>query len=140
MKILIVDGKGGGIGASLIEKIATLNSDNEIIAVGTNSVATSAMNKVGIANCATGENPIVYNAKKVDFILGPMGILLANSMLGEITPKIANAISESEAKKILIPMNRCNLSVVGVSNKTISEYINEAVIMLNNEIEKRVEK
>ena len=95
----------------------------------------SGMNKLGI-DCASGENPVVYNAGKADFILGPMGILTANAMFGEITPKMAHAISESEAKKILIPMNKCNVITVGVVNKSINEYIEEAVSILKEEVKK----
>ncbi|WP_302826694.1 DUF3842 family protein [Anaerofustis stercorihominis] len=136
MLVMVVDGKGGGIGVSLIEKILECNLDVDIIGIGTNSVAMSGMNKLGV-DCASGENPVVYNAGRADFILGPMGILTANSMFGEITPKMAYAISESEAKKILIPMNKCNVITVGVINKRINEYIEEAIDILKEEIEKK---
>lgn len=135
MLVMVVDGKGGGIGVSLIEKIKEKKLDVDIIGVGTNSIAMSGMNKLGI-DCASGENPVVYNAGKADFILGPMGILTANAMFGEITPKMAHAISESEAKKILIPMNKCNVITVGVVNKSINEYIEEAVSILKEEVKK----
>ena len=136
MLVMVVDGKGGGIGVSLIEKILECNLDVDIIGIGTNSVAMSGMNKLGV-DCASGENTFVYNAGRADFILGPMGILTANSMFGEITPKMAYAISESEAKKILIPMNKCNVITVGVINKSINEYIEEAIDILKEEIEKK---
>lgn len=136
MLVMVVDGKGGGIGVSLIEKIKEKKLDVDIIGVGTNSIAMSGMNKLGI-DCASGENPVVYNAGKAGFILGPMGILTANAMFGEITPKMAHAISESEAKKILIPMNKCNVITVGVVNKSINEYIEEAVSILKEEVEKK---
>ena len=136
MLVLIVDGKGGGIGASLIEKIKEYKLDVDIIGVGTNSIAMSCMNKLGV-DCASGENPVIYNAAKSDFIMGPMGIITANAMLGEITPKMAGAISKSEAKKILIPMNKCNVITVGVVNKAMGEYIKEAVNILKEEIDKK---
>lgn len=133
MKILVVDGQGGGIGKALVAAIKETKPDIEVIAVGTNSTAASAMKKAGADAVATGENPVIYNACRVDLIAGPMGILLGNAMYGEITPKMASAISSSDAKKYLIPINQCNGYVLGVQNRTIQEHIQEFMEILKKE-------
>lgn len=128
MRIAVIDGQGGGIGKMLIEKLKpVLEGKGTIIALGTNALATAQMLKAGADDGATGENAIVYNASKVDLILGPMGIVLANAMLGELTPKMALAIGESPAKKILIPVNKCAVHVVGVTEMTMNQYVEEAI-------------
>jgi NAD(P)-dependent dehydrogenase (short-subunit alcohol dehydrogenase family) len=128
MRIAVIDGQGGGIGKSIVEKLRQdLGQNIEIIALGTNSLATSAMLKAGADECATGENAILYNSFKVDIIAGSIGIIAANSMLGELTPAMAKAIAESPARKILIPLNRCNLYIAGSKNKTLPQYIDELV-------------
>lgn len=131
MVIMVVDGQGGGIGKSLIEKLKPVVSDKcEIIAVGTNSLATSAMLKAGVSSVATGENAVMYNAHRADIIVGSIGIVSANSMLGELSPNMANAISSSDAVKILIPMNKCNLKVVGVTTDSLPKILDEAVSVI----------
>ncbi len=125
MLILVVDGMGGGVGKAVIDVIKAENRDCKIIAVGTNSAATSAMLKAGADVGATGENAVVYNSKKVDYIIGAMGIILSNSMNGEISPKMAQAISESEAHKILLPVSKCSATVVGVLEKPLQQYLQE---------------
>lgn len=128
MRIAVIDGQGGGIGKAIVEKFRqTFESSIEIIALGTNSLATSLMLKSGANEGATGENAIVYNASRVDIILGPIGIMCANSLLGELTPLMAKAIAESPAKKVLIPLSRCNIIVAGVENKPLPHYIDDAV-------------
>ena len=129
MKILVIDGQGGKMGAALTDQIKKNMPDAEVVAVGTNSLATSPMLR---AAAATGENPVVVNCTWADVIVGPIGIILANALWGEITPKMAAAVSECVAKKILIPVNRCSVSVVGVQDKTLSEYVRDAVAMLKN--------
>ena len=126
-KILIIDGMGGGIGKLVIEKLRDANNNAEIIAVGTNTVATAAMLKAGANHGATGENAVIYNCTRVDYIIGAIGIAFANSMHGEISPSMANAVSCSEAHKILIPMERCNVTVAGVSVAPIQNYVHEIV-------------
>ena len=130
MRVLIIDGQGGKIGASLIAALRDCNAQCEIVAVGTNTMASAAMMKAGADKSATGENPIVVMSARADIIAGPMGIIAANSLLGEITPRAALAVSESEAKKILIPMNKCHIAVAGIKELTISEYIECAVRMI----------
>ncbi len=126
-KILIVDGQGGRIGRMLVEQIKMKTPALLLIAIGTNSIATSTMLKAGAEQGATGENPVLYNAADADLIVGPVGILVANSLLGEITPAMARAIAASPALKILIPVNRCNIMVVGVQEKSLAEFIRLAV-------------
>ncbi len=133
MKIAVIDGQGGGIGKAIVEKIRKeFDGQIEIIALGTNSMATSIMLKSGANEGATGENAILYNINKVDLILGPIGIICANSLLGELTPLMARAIAESPAKKILIPSNKCSILVAGVESKPLPYYINDAIDVLKN--------
>lgn len=127
MKILVIDGQGGKMGAALTEQILRSVPQAELVAVGTNSMATAAMLRAGATAAATGENPVVVNSAGADVIVGPIGIIAANALLGEITPKMAAAISESSARKVLIPVSRCAVSVVGVQEKPLAEYVREAV-------------
>lgn len=127
MKILVIDGQGGKMGAALTEQILKSVPQAELVAVGTNSMATAAMLRAGATAAATGENPVVVNSAGADVIVGPIGIIAANALLGEITPKMAAAVSESSAKKVLIPVSRCAVSVVGVQEKPLAEYVREAV-------------
>ena len=122
-KITIIDGQGGKIGKTLIEQLKKRHPEQELYAIGTNSIATSAMLKAGADYGATGENPCIVNAGDSDIIIGPVGIVFANALLGEITPAIATAVGASKAYKILIPMNRCNHYIVGCEEAGISEYI-----------------
>lgn len=130
MEILVVDGQGGGIGKSLIEAIKKEYPDIFIIAVGTNSTATNNMKKAGANVVATGENAVVYNAKNASIIVGPIGIVFGNSMYGEISPIMAQAISCSEAQKYLIPVSQCSGHVLGIETKTIQEYIKDFIQLL----------
>lgn len=135
VKILIIDGQGGGLGKSIIEQLKNeLGSSNErgsfieLAAAGTNSAASAAMLKAGADIAATGENAVIYNSKKADIITGAVGICIANSMHGEISPDIAKAVCESDAVKILIPMtSKCNINIMGVTEKPMAQYISEAV-------------
>ena len=138
MRILVIDGQGGGLGKSIIEQLKQLKQikqiktdmpEIEITAAGTNSAASGAMLKAGADIAATGENAIIYNSKRADIITGAVGICFANSMRGEISPNIAHAICKSEAVKILIPVPiyKCNINIMGVSEKPMAQYITEAV-------------
>ncbi|HHY99310.1 MAG TPA: DUF3842 family protein [Firmicutes bacterium] len=128
MKIAVVDGQGGGIGRSIIERLRRDLTPEElarvrIIALGTNALATGAMLKAGADEGATGENAVVHTVETVDLILGPLGIVLANSMLGELTPRMAKAITTSRARKLLIPMNRCGVEVVGIQTESMPRQL-----------------
>lgn len=127
MKILVIDGQGGRIGRMLVEGIIDKIGNHDLVVIGTNTLATAAMIKAGATQAATGENPVVFNSKDADIIVGPIGIVMANSMLGEVTEKMATAISSSRAKKILIPISKCNHIVVGLESRPLSNYIESAV-------------
>ena len=129
MRILVIDGQGGGLGRSIVEQIKQVKQikECEIIAAGTNSAAALSMLKAGADIAVSGENAAVYNSKKADIIVGALGICFANSMHGEISPAIAQAVCESEAVKILIPISKCNINIMGVTDKSMSQYISEAV-------------
>jgi len=137
VRIAVIDGQGGGIGKAVVEKLRKeLPEETEIIALGTNASATVLMLKAGANEGATGENAIVYNAGKVDVIIGAIGIIVANAMMGELTPQIARAITESHARKILIPLNRCNIEIVGVKSEPLPHHIENAVSIIKTWINK----
>ena len=125
MEILVIDGQGGGLGRQLVAAVKKAVPQAVVTAIGTNSTATSAMLKAGADFGATGENPCIVNAQDSDIIIGPVGIVMANSLLGEITPAIATAIGSSKAYKILLPVNRCNHFIVGCSDIPFSESIQQ---------------
>ena len=127
MKIVVIDGQGGNIGRRIVEEIKAKKTGCEILAIGTNSTATALMMKGGADVGATGENPVVLASRDADVIIGPIGIILADSMYGEITPRMSEAIGASRARKILIPINKC-VVVAGVDETmSISDYIKIAV-------------
>lgn len=130
MNILVIDGQGGRIGSLLIENIKKEVPDNKITAVGTNSIATSAMLKAGADMGATGENPVRVLAPDAQIIVGPIGIITAHSLLGEITCDMASCIGKSKAFKVLIPMEKCGVHVCGTKDLPLSEYIKEAVSII----------
>ena len=131
-KILIIDGQGGRLGGLLMAELRRVCPEAELFAVGTNSIATSAMLKAGADQGATGENAILVACRKADIIVGPIGILSADSLLGEISPAIAVAVGQSEAKKLLLPVNQCSNIVVGVRDMTLSQLMDEAVATLRS--------
>ncbi|MBU5464431.1 DUF3842 family protein [Anaerotignum sp. MSJ-24] len=140
MVIMVVDGQGGGIGKALIERLKNaVGAEHELIAVGTNAMATMGMMKGGAKNIATGENAVIYNAKRADIIVGSIGIISANAMLGELSPAMAAAIGESDAVKILIPLNRCGLRVAGVATDSLPAMMDDAVRMVVDYINKNSE-
>ena len=125
LNILVIDGMGGGFGRAIIEHIKTEVTGAIIMAVGTNSIATSAMLKAGASYGATGENAVIYNCAKADYIIGVMGIMIINSMHGEVSAKMVEAISSSPAHKILVPYDKCNVTVLGLVEKPMQAYISE---------------
>ena len=126
--LMVMDGQGGGIGRVIINKLRDAFGEKaEILAVGTNSVATSQMMKAGANRGATGENAIITMAPKVDIIIGPLAIIMANSMLGEVTSGISQAISSSNAFKILIPLTQERAKIVGVSDEPLPHLIDQAI-------------
>ena len=131
MKIVVIDGQGGSLGKAITEKIKS-RYNCEIYAIGTNSIATSAMLKAGAVYGATGENPVIVNSRDADVIIGPIGIIAANSLLGEITPKMAAAIACSEAKKILVPVSKCKIRVAGTPDLSFGDAIEYAVNALGD--------
>ncbi|MBR2942475.1 MAG: DUF3842 family protein [Clostridia bacterium] len=130
MNIVVVDGQGGRMGAQLIEAVREAGLFCDITAIGTNVLATSAMLKAGAARGATGENPVIVACRNADVIIGPIGILAADSLLGEITPAMAVAVGQSNAVKLLLPVNQCRNIVVGTQQMTLSQLVAEAVAQL----------
>ncbi len=129
-KILVIDAQGGGIGRQIIAELVKRNLNADITAVGTNATATAQMIKAGAAHGVTGENPVIVGCRTADYIIGPMGILVADAMLGEITPKMAVAVGQSRAVKVLIPITNCGNYVVGVRDYNMKNFIEEAVSFL----------
>jgi ribosomal protein L10 len=125
---------GGGIGKGIIEHIRNELSGVEITAVGKNSIATLAMIKAGADYGATGENAVVFNCAKADFIIGVTGIVFANSIHGEISPKMAEAVSSSPAHKILLPVDKCNVTILGVPDRYIQSAISEIAQKLRKKL------
>lgn len=128
LKIAVVDGQGGGIGSLIVKRLRDEFGDSiEILALGTNATATSAMMKSRANKGATGENAIVWNSNRVDMIIGPMSIVLPNAMLGELTPKMAEAIASSDARKILLPLNQEGVDVIGVEKEPLPHLIEKLI-------------
>lgn len=136
MKIVVVDGQGGRLGRLLVEEVKTRLPRAQVYALGTNTVATAAMLKAGADFGATGENPVVRNVADADGVLGPVGIVVANAILGEVTPVMAEAVGSCRAKKFLIPMNSCGVVVAGVGELPLSAYVAQAVEALATELKK----
>ena len=130
MKVLIIDGQGGGLGRQLVSAVKEKCPEAEVLAVGTNSTATGAMLRAGADQAATGENAVLVACRKADVIIGPVGIVIADSMLGEITPAMAVAVGQSRARRILLPVNQCDNIVVGAADLSIADKVREAVELL----------
>ena len=127
MNVLVIDGQGGQLGGQIIKSLHGNFEGLNITAVGTNATATAAMLKSGANQAATGENPVVVACKKADVIIGPIGIVIADALLGEITPKMAVAVGQADAVRILLPINKCDNLVAGVSDITMTSIIDDVV-------------
>ena len=130
MKVLIIDGQGGGLGRQLVTAVKEKCPEAEVLAVGTNSTATGAMLRAGADQAATGENAVLVACRRADVIIGPIGIVIADSMLGEITPAMAAAVGQSQARRILLPVNQCDNLVVGTADLSIADKVREAAELL----------
>lgn len=122
-KVLVIDGQGGGLGRQLVSALAAACPEAELTAVGTNSLAANAMLKAGASRAATGENAVVVNCRHADVIVGPIGIVIADALLGEITPAMAAAVCQSGARRVLVPINHCENYVVGVLDQPVSQLV-----------------
>ena len=136
-QILVIDGQGGQLGSQIIKELLAKISDIRITAVGTNAVATAAMLKAGASNAATGENPVIVGCRKADIIIGPIGIVIADSLMGEVTPAMAVAVGQSGAARILIPVNKCENMVAGISNLSTTVLIQDAIAKIGQYISSR---
>ena len=128
MKLVVIDGQSGRMGQLLIDRIRAAGLPCEILAVGTNALATAAMLKAG----ADGETPVLVACRTADIIAGPIGILSADSLMGEITPAMAVAVGQSPARKVLLPVNQCSNIVVGTQSLSLSKLMDEAVDLLRS--------
>ena len=126
-KILVIDGQGGNIGRQLVKMILDRFPEVSLSAVGTNSSATENMLKGGVKAAATGENAVVVACRRADIIIGPIGIVIADALMGEVTPKMAEAVGASDAVRILIPMNRCDTLIAGVAEYSVTVYLADAM-------------
>lgn len=130
MKVLIIDGQGGGLGRQLVVAVKERFPEIEVLAVGANSTATGAMLRAGADQAATGENAVLVASRRADVIMGPIGIVIADAMLGEITPAMAAAAGQSEAKRILLPVGQCDNIIAGVQDMPMAKMVQEAVELL----------
>ncbi|MBP3678397.1 MAG: DUF3842 family protein [Agathobacter sp.] len=127
MNILVIDGQGGQLGGQIIKSLKENFSEADITAVGTNATATAAMLKAGATRAATGENPVVVACRKAEVIIGPIGIVIADAMFGEVTPQMAVAVGQADATRILLPVNKCDNLVAGVPDLSMNTLIEDVV-------------
>ncbi len=133
--VLILDGQGGGVGSQLVKLLGPrLPEDCRLLCVGTNVAATTAMLRAGAPEGATGENAVIYNAARADLILGPVGVILANGILGEVSPAMAAAVSGAGAVKILIPSASCGVYMAGTEECRLEEYLRRAADLAAREL------
>lgn len=127
INILVIDGQGGRIGRQITEDIKNSYPEAVVTAVGTNSIATAAMLKAGADHGATGENAVIVACRRADVIIGPIGIVIADALFGEVTPEMAKAVAQSSAKRILIPMDKCDTVIAGVAAMSTSEMLSDVM-------------
>ena len=128
MNILVIDGQGGQLGGQLIKSLKYNFKEINITAVGTNASATTTMLKAGANQAATGENPVVVACRKADIIIGPIGIVIADALFGEITPQMAIAVGQANAVRILLPLNKCDNLVAGVNDLSITTILEDVIL------------
>lgn len=134
--VVVIDGQGGGIGKAIIEKIHHMAIPGiELIAVGTNALATSNMLKAGVDAAATGESAVAWNCLRADIIIGAIGIIAAGSMYGELSASMAAAVGTSQAFKILIPISKCSFEIVGVADEPLPVQLDRAIAILKNKLQ-----
>ena len=127
MTVLIVDGQGGRLGKQLVKEVLERFPEQEVLAVGTNSMATESMLKAGAPRAATGENAVVVACRKADVIVGPIGMVIADALLGEVTPAMATAVGQSGAARILLPSDKCETLIAGIDGQSMADLIRDAM-------------
>ena len=130
MNILVIDGQGGQLGGQVIKSLKENFAEADITAVGTNATATATMLKSGATRAATGENPVVVACRKADVIIGPIGIVIADAMFGEVTPQMAVAVGQADATRIFLPVNKCDNLIAGVPDLSVSTLIEDVIVKL----------
>jgi hypothetical protein len=135
MNILVIDGQGGQLGGQLIKSLKANFQNIKIMAVGTNATATAAMLKAGADQAATGENPVMVACRKTDVIIGPIGIVIADALFGEITPQMAVSVGQADAVRILLPVNKCDNLVAGIPNVSTAAILEDVIVKVRNIIE-----
>lgn len=141
MRIAVIDGMGGGLGVQLVAQLTSQFGDKtEIIALGTNALATNSMVKAGASKGATGENAVKVSLRKADIVTGPIGIVIPNALMGEITPGIAEAVASSDARKVLVPVNQTHFEIIGLESRPLVSLIKEAVSRIGEMIREQTEQ
>ena len=137
MNILVIDGQGGQLGGQIIKLLQESFAELDIIAVGTNATATATMLKAGAKQAATGENSVIVACRKADIIIGPVGIVVADAMLGEVTVQMAVAVGQADAARILLPVNKCDTIIAGVSELSVTNTLQDMLVKVKMVMEKR---
>ena len=135
MNILVIDGQGGQLGGQLIKSLKTNFNNVKVMAVGTNATATATMLKLGADQAATGENPVIVMCRKADIIIGPIGIVIADAMFGEITPQMAVAVGQADAVRILLPINKCDNLVAGIPDISTATILEDVILKVKKILE-----
>ena len=135
MNILVIDGQGGQLGGQLVKSLKANFQEVNIIAIGTNATATLTMLKAGADQAATGENPVIVACRKADVIIGPIGIVIADSLFGEITPQMAVAVGQTDAVRILLPLNKCDNLVAGIQDISTATILEDVILKVKKIIE-----
>ena len=134
MNVLVIDGQGGQLGGQIIKLLKENFDELDITAVGTNATATATMLKAGAKQAATGENSVIVACRKTDIVIGPIGIVVADSMLGEVTPKMAVAVGQVDAVRILLPVNRCDNIIAGIPELSVTDVLQDMLAKVKNVI------